>query len=180
LVQVKRNLIKDPRYDALGSSTLREELFATFLKALSSGTSPNVGTSEQSSFKEDAKPKDDRKLRAERALRDREEQTRAERGKIERDIGRSKAALGSVESEEDLMSFYVDCVRDPLVCAYGVIAQGRPDYSRYLSPLAFLPRARAHIFETPAIRVLPNSIRPKAASFCATRNAHCSEASQST
>lgn len=125
--QVKRNLVRDPRYDAVGSSTLREELFGTFLKALSSDTSPNSGTSEQNPSKEDAEPKDDRKSRAERALREREGQMRAERGKVEREIELSKAALGSSEAELDLMNFYIDSVRDPLVCTF---VQCESHYSR--------------------------------------------------
>ena len=40
---------------------------------------------------------------------------RAERDAVEKDIGRSRQALGSAEAERDLMSFYVDAIRDPTV-----------------------------------------------------------------
>lgn len=59
--------------------------------------------------------KQDRKTRAEKALKEREEQAKAQKSRVEHDIGRSKAALDSAEAGVDLMSFYVDAVRDPLV-----------------------------------------------------------------
>lgn len=130
--QVKRPLVKDPRYDAVGSSTLREELFNTFLKALASGSiasiastsQPEPKSAEQAQQSADHGPSNDqhadRKARAERALRERETQARQERSRVEKDIGRSKAALDSAEAEGDLMGFYVDAVRDPLVRAFPV------------------------------------------------------------
>lgn len=130
--QVKRPLVKDPRYDAVGSSTLREELFNTFLKALASGSIATVGSALPSSHpnqssadhhqhsadqKNSGNHQVDRKARAEKALRERETQAREERHRVDKDIGRSKAALDSAEAEGDLMGFYVDAVRDPVVRA---------------------------------------------------------------
>jgi transcription elongation regulator 1 len=118
-VQVKRSLVKDTRYDAVGSSTLREELFNTFLKALaSSSLSSNSATAiyEEASPNVPVETKTDRKERREKALRDRREQARLDRERIEEDIGRSKAVLTAAESETELMSFFVDAVREPTVC----------------------------------------------------------------
>ncbi|KAF8305066.1 hypothetical protein DL93DRAFT_2183387 [Clavulina sp. PMI_390] len=115
---VKRPLVKDPRYDAVGSSSLREELFKTFLNALASGSLSSLSAKDEPSLApkasaEASKEPTDRKARAEKALREREEQARLAKGKMENDIGRSKAALNSAEAETDLMSFYVDSVREP-------------------------------------------------------------------
>lgn len=124
--------MKDPRYDAVGSSTLREELFNAFLKALTSGSiatvdsalppsHPNQSSTDRhqhsSNHKTSGDQQADRKARAEKALREREAQAREERNRVEKDIGRSKAALDSAEAEGDLMGFYVDAVRDPVVRA---------------------------------------------------------------
>lgn len=118
-VQVKRSLVKDPRYDAVGSSTLREELFNTFLKALASGS---LSSTSATAISEEALPtvpvetKFDRRARTEKALRDRREQARLDSERIQKDIGHSKAVLTTAESETELMSFFVDAVREPTVC----------------------------------------------------------------
>jgi len=39
---VKKEITSDPRYDAVGSSTLREELFNSYLKANGTTTAPNA------------------------------------------------------------------------------------------------------------------------------------------
>ena len=119
LMQVKktRSVVKDPRYDAVGSSTLREELFGTFLKALCSNVPPPndtsapapAGTPPQLNIIED------RRSRAERALQERKEQARAERDRVQKGVEKNKAVFGTAEAEQDLMSLYVDSVRDPKV-----------------------------------------------------------------
>jgi hypothetical protein len=121
---VKRHLTHDPRYDAVGSSSLREELFGTFLKALASSTvgdltSPHAETQaapEEGEVSAD-KPDDpsDRKARAQRGLKEREERVKVERLRIERDIGQSKVNLVGVEAEREFTSFLVDAVTDPTV-----------------------------------------------------------------
>lgn len=116
-IQVKRLLLEDPRYDAVGSSSLREELFNTFLNALASGSLPSTSAA---SVPKQASPdaligtKSDRKTRTEKALRNREERANQDRERIQKDVGRSKAALTTAESETELMNFFVDAVREPV------------------------------------------------------------------
>lgn len=116
--------MKDPRYDAVGSSSLREELFKTFLTALSSGSLSSLthdqGAPTDTDIKHSAsapapKVESDRKFRAERALREREEQAKTQKTRVESDIEQSKSVLTSVEAETEMMSFFVDAVRDPAV-----------------------------------------------------------------
>lgn len=117
--------MKDPRYDAVGSSSRREELFNTFLKAFTSGSLSSLKyDDDQQSLSPASDPTAasnistglDRKARTERALRERQEQARAQKGQVEHNIDRSKAALTSVEAETELSNFFVDAVRDPIVC----------------------------------------------------------------
>lgn len=110
-------MVKDPRYDAVGSSTIREELFGTFLKALCTNTPPSTDTSALAPADVPPQPKstEERKVRTERALQERKAQARTERDRVEKSVAKNKAALGTAEAEQDLMSFYVDSVRDPKV-----------------------------------------------------------------
>ena len=52
--QVKRNIVDDPRYDAVGSSSLREELFNTYLKAHGGSGKQTVTTSVPEAEKPDS------------------------------------------------------------------------------------------------------------------------------
>jgi hypothetical protein len=92
--QVKRKLSDDPRYDDVGSSSLREELFNTFLKG-------NSSTSKESSRHEvrQSTPADEetyeqqqqkRQERARQAVKEREDKVRADLGRVEAEIGRSR------------------------------------------------------------------------------------------
>lgn len=105
---VKRGLDKDPRYDAVGSSSLREELFNTYMKTLSGSTShvPQHAdlTKPESREKETAEDRKRRdKERKERAVKEREEQVKRERGRVEVEMARSRSALSREESELEFM-----------------------------------------------------------------------------
>jgi transcription elongation regulator 1 len=108
-VQIKRKLSNDPRYDAVGSSSLREELFNTYIKALKTSTveeltksgSPVPSTSKAPD--EGQEEKDEvtlRKERKERAVKEREEKVRQERNKLEAAIDKSKTGLNREEDEQ--------------------------------------------------------------------------------
>ena len=105
--QAKRGLDKDPRYDAVGSSSLREELFKTYVKTLGTSTSsasssgPTATLDIGPSNIDDKKKRD--KERKERAVREREGQVRRERERVERDVDRSKSALSREEGELDFL-----------------------------------------------------------------------------
>jgi FF domain len=111
--EVKKEFQKDPRYDAVGSSTLREELYETFLKSLKETTmerveegstsSKTVGQREEGGV--DGSPlakrvaDDEKRRRREKAVRDREERVRLEKERTAMENARSRAGLNLEEAE---------------------------------------------------------------------------------
>ncbi|KAJ7781274.1 Hsp90 protein-domain-containing protein [Mycena metata] len=101
---VKRKLSDDPRYDAVGSSSLREELFNTFLKGTSTASASQAeGTSKvddtpqaEESYEEQQKK---RQERAKQAVKEREEKVRADLHRVEGEIGRARQ-MGDKEEGE--------------------------------------------------------------------------------
>jgi transcription elongation regulator 1 len=118
----------DPRYDAVGSSSLREELFLTHTRHLSSApsstsasSSTRLGPAESSSSTmakgekattetESERRAREKKERAEASLREREEKVRAQQGKVQVDIGRSRGLAGKEEAEREFGSLLIDKV----------------------------------------------------------------------
>lgn len=104
---MKRKVSHDARYDAVGSSSLREELFQTFLKAHGSSSSysaPAPGKDETG--KTDITSEDSERRRREKkeqALKDREEEVRAERSRMDAEIGRSKMSLNTEEGKREFL-----------------------------------------------------------------------------
>lgn len=97
----------DPRYDAVGSSSLREELFNTYIKAgatdaAEDNKSPGVTSQSQPSpipREDEEEHERRRKNRKERAVKEREEKVKAELSKLEAEIDRSKRGLTKEEGE---------------------------------------------------------------------------------
>jgi hypothetical protein len=100
-LQVKKTISKDPRYDAVGSSSLRTELFNTFLTARSNQPVPdpnetqaiNPSPSERS---DDTQKRKDRKAEA---VRERGEKVKAEQERIQATIEKSRSGLNREEGE---------------------------------------------------------------------------------
>jgi hypothetical protein len=123
---VKRDLIEDPRYDAVGSSSLREELFNTFLKgkSLSSAApvedAPKAADTEEreESYEEQQKK---RRERAEQAVKEREEKVRADLGRVEAEIGRSRQ-LGDKEEGEMLFKCAAEFPLTRAACGLALIS----------------------------------------------------------
>ncbi|KAJ7095368.1 Hsp90 protein-domain-containing protein [Mycena belliarum] len=116
---VKRSLVDDPRYDAVGSSSLREELFNTFIKGNTIASTSQIS----SPSKIDDKPSVDeetheehqkkREERAKQAVKEREDKVRAELGRVEAEIGKSRQLGDKEEGEMLFKSMLTDAVRDP-------------------------------------------------------------------
>lgn len=101
---MKRKISADPRYEAVGSSSLREELFNTFRKAtiLTSGPSQTPQKGDTPPPQEDeAELERKRKEKKEWAVREREQKVRSEMSRVEADIGRSKMGLNKEEDERE-------------------------------------------------------------------------------
>ena len=105
---MKRKVSHDARYDAVESSSLREELFQTFLKAHGSSSSSStsapgkVVTGKRDGTEEDSERQ--RREKKEQALKEREQKVRAERNRTEAEIGRSKMGLNMEEGEREFRS----------------------------------------------------------------------------
>ncbi|EPT03672.1 hypothetical protein FOMPIDRAFT_1028529 [Fomitopsis schrenkii] len=148
---VKRQIVDDPRYDAVGSSHLREELFNTYLKAhgetqpLAPGDA-KAGDHVDSTHTEENPGERERKRRErkERAVKEREEKVRAERSKVEIDIGRSRMGLDKEEGELEFRTMLTDAIRDPQVTWDGVLPQLRKDPRLINSPLPL--NQQIHLF----------------------------------
>ncbi|WRT66235.1 uncharacterized protein IL334_003188 [Kwoniella shivajii] len=106
--EVKRPLSKDSRYDAVGSSSLREELFNNYIRKLASSSSSQPLSKEE----EAAKKLSERKAKAEASLREREAKIRNEKQKLEMETNKSRAGAGREEAERLFCSLLVDQVRD--------------------------------------------------------------------
>lgn len=122
LCQVKRKIADDPRYDAVGSSSLREELFNTFLKAqgpnvmallLDPPSKHRVAVEVEAGEEEDSELK--RQEKKQRAVKQREEKVRAEQSRVVADIGRSRQDLDKEEGEREFR-----CARNHF-CLYEVV-----------------------------------------------------------
>ena len=105
---VKKGIARDPRYDAVGSSSLREEFFASYVKKLSTNETAPEETPEEAA---ERKLKE-RKEKAEASLREREAKVRQDKGKVDKEVGRSRAGAGKEEAERLFGSLLVDQVRD--------------------------------------------------------------------
>ena len=105
--EVKRGILSDPRYDAVGSSSLREELFAGFISKLSS-------TSALTESAEDAAERklSERKIREEASLRDRQAKVNEVQQQVTKDMSKSRAGAGREEAERLFGSLLVDQIRD--------------------------------------------------------------------
>ncbi|KAI0092715.1 hypothetical protein BDY19DRAFT_990412 [Irpex rosettiformis] len=155
---VKKGITSDPRYDAVGSSSLREELFHTYLKAngavsttADEGTKSDVDQAVKSESKateeEDEIEKDRRrKERKERAVKEREEKIQAERTKVNADIDRSRSGLNKGEAELEFRTMLTDAIRDPQVTWDSILPQLKTDprFTRSVLPL----NQQLHIFHS--------------------------------
>lgn len=104
--KVKKSVASDPRYDAVGSSSLRQELFDTHLKKLASSSAVSE-TPEQAA---ERKVKE-RKAREEASLRDRQAKVQQEQDRVMQEANKSRAGAGREEGERVFGSLLVDQVR---------------------------------------------------------------------
>ena len=108
-MQIKRKLDQDPRYDAVGSSSLREELFNTFKKTtFETSTATTQGSTDRDSAHDNGKDENkdgkiSKRSRAERAVLERESRVRAEQARTQAEMSRTRVALSREESERVFM-----------------------------------------------------------------------------
>lgn len=96
-LQVKKSssVYKDPRYDVVGSSSLREELFNTYIKTLATAKVQAPVEEEDGMIVE----KESKESRRERALKEREQKVKAEQGRVSMNIEKSRQGMNQEEGE---------------------------------------------------------------------------------
>ncbi|KAG6899518.1 hypothetical protein C0993_009574 [Termitomyces sp. T159_Od127] len=148
---VKRKLYDDPRYDAVGSSSLREELYTTYIKS-HRGEEDEQTISGPIHSNDDAKqdlPETNERQRLreekkERAVREREQKVRVERERLEADIDRSRNDVNREEGERVYKTMLVDAIRDPQMTWDAALPQLKTDTRFRNSPLS--PDQQLHLF----------------------------------
>ncbi|KZO90091.1 hypothetical protein CALVIDRAFT_542992 [Calocera viscosa TUFC12733] len=115
--EVKRGFARDPRYDAVGSSSRREELFNNYLASLRApAPAPAAGEKHESKLE-----------RQQRALRERESHVREGLRRAEREAEASRSLLGAEEGEREFGSLLVDAVRELDISWDQALSTLRPD-----------------------------------------------------
>ncbi|KAJ7744447.1 hypothetical protein DFH07DRAFT_924950 [Mycena maculata] len=163
---VKRKLSEDPRFEAVGSSSLREELFNTFLKGSSMGPAAKAegsATEMEGTYEEHQKTREER---VKQAVKEREDKVRADLGRVEAEIGRSRQLGDKEEGELMFKSMLTDAVRDPQMTWEVVVPLLSADPRFRNSPLPL--NAQIHLFN-----VHVEHLRAKhMAGLCALFEAH--------
>lgn len=101
LFQVKRDIFHDPRYDSVGSSSRREELFLTYVKEFS-----GMSSEQHSQFQDEkgvVAPDVQLEDRKARAIREREEKVKSMREKVTGKIELSKIGIDIEEGERNFL-----------------------------------------------------------------------------
>ena len=127
-MQAKKNLNKDPRYVAIGSSSFREELFNTFIKGKTPRTASDqyfadISPKTAAGAKDAKGESTSRQERREIAVKEREEKINIERRRLDADIERSKQGIDKEEGERIFM------------CAQTLAPTSPPRHSRFFRTL---------------------------------------------
>jgi hypothetical protein len=98
---VKKTVSEDPRYDAVGSSSLRGELFNTFLNAQSNQIVPDQSEKQGAAISsaewgDETQKREDRRAQA---VKEREEKIKVERERVQATIEKSRIGLNREEGE---------------------------------------------------------------------------------
>jgi molecular chaperone GrpE (heat shock protein) len=119
---VKKPISSDPRYDAVGSSTLRQELFDTHIKKLASSSAIQE-TPEQAAERKIR----ERKAKEEASLRERQARVQQEQEKVNQEANKSRAGASREEGERLFGSLLVDQIRSHDVSSLSIGRRGIAD-----------------------------------------------------
>ncbi|KAH9045350.1 Hsp90 protein-domain-containing protein [Lactarius pseudohatsudake] len=126
---VKKAISADPRYDAVGSSSLREELFNTFLTSQSNRTVPDPSEKPVVDIApvEGVDETQQRKDRKAQAVKEREVKIKAERDRVQTNIEKSRVDLNKEEGELQFRTLLTDAIREPQATWESSLAQLQSD-----------------------------------------------------
>ncbi|KAJ4478050.1 Hsp90 protein-domain-containing protein [Lentinula aciculospora] len=148
--EVKKDLVNDPRYDAVGSSSLREELFNTFVKAkIGSSFAPDTDSTDKKS--NEITKSESMKEKKERAVKEREAKVRLEREQIEERTRKSRMFLNKEEGERDFNSLLTDAIRDPQMSWQNAHSELRTDPRFNNTPLPL--NQQVHLFHEHVLKL---------------------------
>ncbi|KAF9058208.1 hypothetical protein BJ165DRAFT_1426379 [Panaeolus papilionaceus] len=137
--EAKKSVHKDPRYDAVGSSSLREELYNTFLKGIAGKSTAEIPEKSQSPEKDDnameVDQAEDKQKRREKAVKEREAKVVEERQRLEARNEKTKKGMNMEEGERAFMTMLTDAIRDPKMTWDAAVSQLKEDPRFTNSPL---------------------------------------------
>lgn len=145
--EVKKAIYADPRYDAVGSSSLREELFNTFLTSQSNRTVPDPSEKPVVDIApvEGIDETQQRKDRKAQAVKEREVKIKAERDRVQTNIEKSRVDLNKEEGELQFRTLLTDAIREPQATWESSLAQLQSDPRFRYSSLS--PGHQRHLFQ---------------------------------
>lgn len=114
-IQVKKPLYDDPRYDAVGSSSLREELFNTYLKGIGALAQSQESSKTNDQSQGHQPERESKEARRERALREREQKVKIEQRHVNSSIEKSRTGMNQEEGER--LFKCVDVIFNPHDCS---------------------------------------------------------------
>ncbi|KAH7097909.1 hypothetical protein BKA62DRAFT_714902 [Auriculariales sp. MPI-PUGE-AT-0066] len=123
-------LTSDPRYDGVGSSSLREELYGSYIRTLKNAAKAEA-------VEADMDPDSRRKARQERAERERAAAVRAQKEKVDADAAKARGAMGAAEAEDSFRTLLTDAIRD--VMPWSAAEQTLANDPRFVITSAMLP-----------------------------------------
>ncbi|KAE9410486.1 HSP90-domain-containing protein [Gymnopus androsaceus JB14] len=142
--EVKKDLVKDPRYDAVGSSSLREELFNSFVNAKFGNSLLTTPTNGEEQRTDELAKSESKKEKKERAVKEREEKVRFERERLEANTMKSRMELNKEEGEREFNNLLTDAIRDPQISWQNALPQLQTDPRIHNSPLPL--NQQLHLF----------------------------------
>ncbi|PPQ69873.1 hypothetical protein CVT24_003208 [Panaeolus cyanescens] len=154
--EAKKLVYKDPRYDAVGSSSLREELYQTFVKGTSGKSSTETPAEKAKAPEKDADAMEvdeaeDKQKRREKAVKEREAKVIEERQRLEARNEKTKKGMNMEEGERVFMTMLTDAIRDPKMSWDAAVSQLKDDPRFANCPLPI--NRQVHIFHQHAARL---------------------------
>ncbi|KAJ3037204.1 transcription elongation regulator [Rhizophlyctis rosea] len=138
--EIKRDIERDRRYDAIRSSTEREELFEEFVRKLAK-------QDDEGRAQADAERKArERKAREEASLRERAEQVQRERAALRKELGSHRSQLNRADAGGTFRALLIDVVRNDDVAFRDALAELERD-SRYQQCRGLSTHEKGAIFE---------------------------------
>eukprot|EP00795_Rhopilema_esculentum_P012455 gene12455-3124_t len=111
--KVKASIRGDPRYEAVGSKHLREDLFTEYVSRKITESKENDHIKEQLREIRNDDERNEKQHRVEASIKQREEEVRAKKEEIEKDRRKERGVHMHEKAVENFLALLTDMVRDP-------------------------------------------------------------------